>query len=131
KEICPSKMGIQIAIPSAAKTAPKKKKGRKPYDKSAGPRWGLRRGIAFMIDPRLLGIAGASGLRPFGDRIQTHLVANNDALTAAFDDTGSLPGAHDAADRVQSRCDHFREILPAHGKVDFDALRIRYACLTA
>src|SRR5690242_7974114 len=56
-ESSPSKKGSHKAIDTAAKTAPNKKNGRKPYDRSAD------RLYAFKLNARLLSFAPAPGER--------------------------------------------------------------------
>src|SRR5690242_19307904 len=62
-----------------------------------------------------------AGLFAVGEMMQSFLVAQHDALPAAFDESLLLPGAEDPADSVQRGPRHLGDVLAADRKVDLDA----------
>lgn len=52
-------------------------------------------------------------------------LAEDDSLSASFDQALLIPGAEDTADGVLRRSRHFGDVLTADREVDFDVVRFR------
>src|SRR5690606_5015613 len=84
-------------------------------------RWRLTAGraaAAAACPERSGGGAGAA----FGEDEELMRLAHHDALAPALDEAALLPGAEDAAHRVQGRAGHLGHVLPGDGKGDLHAL---------